>query len=600
MARIPQQFIDDLLDRVDIVDLIDSRVPLKKKGREFAACCPFHSEKTPSFYVSPEKQFYHCFGCGAHGTAISFLMEFEHQDFREAVKELADRSGLEVPDDGPSHRPDPDGALRDALDHADRYFQTQLRQSDSAKQYLKGRGLSGKTAADFGLGFAPDQWSGLMDSARDQGQRDALLKTGMFIKSDKGRIYDRFRGRIMFPIRDNRGRTIAFGGRIIGNGKPKYLNSPEHPLFHKGHELYGLYEARTALRHIPRLLVVEGYMDVIALAEAGIRWATATLGTAATPDHLNKAFRVTREVVCCFDGDDAGRRAAWRALENALPTLRSGREMRFLFLPEGEDPDTMVRQEGAEAFTRRVESAMTLSRFLRQGLSEGLDLGSAEGRAGLVARARPLLSKVEDGVYRTLLSDELADAAGLDPVRWTAMLETSKPAPQAGTARGTSQAEAAPKPKGPRRTRAPSPKPRMTPVREAIALVLQHPRLAAHIPQTGEVAALDVKGAETLAALLEAGQNEPDITTATLLERWRDQPEHPHLERLAGSEIPGDQETLGRHLAEIIQRLTGPHAIEARLDALNRKAAETELNQAEKQEMRELHQARLKLEKQEG
>jgi len=597
MARIPQHFIDDLLERVDIVEVIDNRVSLRKKGREYAACCPFHDEKTPSFYVSPDKQFYHCFGCGAHGTAISFLMEYEHQEFREAVKELADRVGMEIPEDGPSHQPDPDGALREALSHADRYFQSQLRQAEAAKQYLKDRGLSGRTAADFGIGYAPDEWSKLLDSANSDKQRDALLTTGMLIKNDRGRVYDRFRGRVMFPIRDNRGRTIAFGGRIIGDGKPKYLNSPEHPLFHKGRELYGLYEARTRLRQIPRLLIVEGYMDVIVLAEAGIHWAVATLGTAATSEHLEKAFRVSNDVICCFDGDEAGRRAAWRALENALPTLRSGREMRFLFLPEGEDPDSLVQREGAEAFTRRVDQAKSLSHFLRDHLSKGLSLDTAEGKASLVARTRPLLSQVKDQVYRSLLSDVLAEAAGLPAERWAAMLAES-----AGPARpqGAGRPEPAPPQKNRPKQRArvrDGQAPRKTPVREALALVLQHPELATRISNTAEVAGLDVKGADTLAQLLEMAAQSPNLTTAGLLERWRGQAEHPHLERLAGLIIPGDLETLGEHLEAIIDRLTGPSAIEARMEALNAKAASGGLDQEDKEELRALHRAKLRLEK---
>jgi DNA primase len=583
MARIPQHFIDELLARTDIVDLIDGRVPLKKKGREYAACCPFHSEKTPSFYVAPDKQFYHCFGCGAHGTALSFLMEYDNMDFRDAVRELADQAGLEVPEDDSGPAPDPDGALREALNHADQWFRTRLRATPEAKDYLQGRGLSGRVAADFGLGYAPDGWSGLLDSARDDQQREALLATGMLIRNDSGRLYDRFRGRVMFPIRDSRGRTIAFGGRIMGDGEPKYLNSPEHPLFHKGRELYGLYEARQALRDIPRLLVVEGYMDVIGLAEAGIHWAVATLGTSATPDHLNKAFRNANEVICCFDGDSAGRRAAWRALENALPVLRTGREVRFLFLPEGEDPDSMVQQEGRDAFEERVKQATSLSRWLRERLSDGLDLSGAEGKAALVARARPLLDKVRDEVYRSLLADELADAAGLAPERWAAMLarggETQRERPAAAggqPGRPTRQATGM----------------RLTPIREAIALILQHPGLAADAGDTSALKALDIKGIETLCELLNQARENGSLSTAALLERWRDRPEHPHMERLAAHPIPGEEDNLRLHLQEIIRRLTGPRAVEARLNALLQKEAESGMTAEEKQEFRQLLQRR--------
>ncbi|MEA5445860.1 DNA primase [Gammaproteobacteria bacterium AB-CW1] len=593
MARIPQHFIDELLERVDIVDLIDSRVPLKKKGSEYAACCPFHTEKTPSFYVVPDKQFYHCFGCGAHGTALSFLMEFDHLDFRDAVQDLADRVGLEIPTEASAPSPDPDGHLRAALAHADDYFRRQLRQSEAAKAYLQGRRVSGKTAARFGLGYAPDQWSGLLDSVDSDARREALLSTGMLVRKDSGRFYDRFRGRVMFPIRDSRGRTIAFGGRVIGEAQgPKYYNSPEHPLFHKGRELYGLYEARQALRSIPRLLVVEGYMDVIALAEAGIHWAVATLGTATTPDHLDKAFRITREVVCCFDGDRAGRQAAWRALENALPALRAGREVRFLFLPEGEDPDSMVRREGADAFQQRVAGAESLSRWMRRHLSEDLDLGTAEGRAALVEKARPLLARVRDRVYRELLSDELADAAGLDPARWAAMLaDATETAPSSKPAPDTA---------APTRPRIQRPAPlqiRLTPVREALAILLQSPRIATRVAEQPKLATLDLPGADTLAKMLEICRAEPEIRTATLLERWRGEQAHPHLEKLATTRVPGEDEDLARHLDAILARLTGPRAIAARMTELLDKAASDGLDQTEKEELRALQQARAAQEK---
>ncbi len=355
---IPQSFIDDLMNRIDIVEVIDGRVPLKKTGREYTACCPFHNEKTPSFTVSPTKQFYHCFGCGAHGTAIGFLMEYEHLSFPESVEELARLAGVPMEYEGPSPnepvRRKKDESLYDLLAKVDQYYRQQLRQhpqSRRAVDYLKQRGVSGEIAAEFGLGFAPPGWDNL---ERQLGQsaevREKLVSTGMLIKKDSGGSYDRFRDRIMFPIRDRRGRTIAFGGRILpdnqekGDKPPaKYLNSPETPLFHKGQELYGLYEARQALRDITRLMVVEGYMDVVALAQYGIRYAVATLGTATTEEHLHKLFRLTPEIVFCFDGDRAGREAAWRALNNALPVMREGRQIRFMFLPDGEDPDSYVR-----------------------------------------------------------------------------------------------------------------------------------------------------------------------------------------------------------------------------------------------------------------
>ncbi|HHH89105.1 MAG TPA: DNA primase, partial [Aliiroseovarius sp.] len=415
-GRIPQSFIDDLLNRTDIVELIDSRVPLKKAGREYTACCPFHNEKTPSFTVSPDKQFYHCFGCGAHGTAVGFLMEYEHLDFPEAIEELARQAGLEVPREGGDADSRPrrqNTELYTLLAQADHFYQQQLRQHPQAARavdYLKQRGLSGQTAAEFGIGFAPPGWDNLLRQLGNSPALQAQLVTsGMLIRKDDGKCYDRFRDRIMFPIRDARGRCIGFGGRILpdaaeaenaeksGKKPAKYLNSPETPLFHKGRELYGLFEARRALRRISRLLVVEGYMDVVALAEAGIRYAVATLGTATTADHLQRLFRLCNEVVFCFDGDRAGREAAWRALENALPVMQDGRQIRFLFLPEGEDPDTQVKKIGAADFEAAIEAAMPFSEFFFSRLKQPLDMEHLDGRAQLVSQARPLLDKLPAG-----------------------------------------------------------------------------------------------------------------------------------------------------------------------------------------------------------
>ena len=408
MARIPQQFIEELLGRADIVELIDKRVPLKKQGREFAACCPFHNEKSPSFYVSPVKQFYHCFGCGAHGTALSFLIEYDHMEFREAVQELASIVGMEVPQEqgesqvqGISKAP-----LYEVLDRAATFYKERLKDSQVAIDYLKGRGLTGEIARDFGMGFAPAGWDNLLKAVGDSDERRRyLLETGMLIeKAGEHPFHDRFRERIMFPIRDRAGRIIGFGGRVIAKEEPKYLNSPETPLFHKGRELYGLYEACQALRNIPRLLVVEGYMDVVALAQHGLRYAVATLGTSTTEEHLKKLFRVTPEVVFCFDGDRAGRAAAWRALENALPEAQDGRTIRFLFLPDGEDPDSLVRKEGQEAFEERISrEAMPLSEYLISELTKQTDMKTAEGRARLAQLARPHLNRLRRGVPKAML-----------------------------------------------------------------------------------------------------------------------------------------------------------------------------------------------------
>ncbi|NIP82922.1 MAG: DNA primase, partial [Gemmatimonadetes bacterium] len=351
-GRIPRQFIDDLLSRVDIVDVVDEYVPLKKGGKDHKACCPFHNEKTPSFTVSADKQFYHCFGCGAHGTAIGFLMEYAHMDFVEAVEDLAARAGLEVPREaGSGQREESLQPIYDILARASAWYQKQLRQhpeAGSAKDYLKGRGLSGEIAAQFQLGFAPTGWDNLLGAiGATDAERALMARAGLLVDKGGGGFYDRFRGRVIFPILDRRGRTIGFGGRVLGDDTPKYLNSPESAIFHKGRELYGLYQARKAAGKPERLIVVEGYMDVVALAQHGIRNAVATLGTAATEAHLEQLFRVSQDVVFCFDGDEAGRRAAWRALETALPAMHDGRQAFFMFLPEGQDPDSLVRERGA-------------------------------------------------------------------------------------------------------------------------------------------------------------------------------------------------------------------------------------------------------------
>jgi DNA primase len=408
---IPQSFIDNLLDRVDIVEVVDHRVKLKKTGKNYSACCPFHEEKTPSFTVSPEKQFYYCFGCGASGNALGFIMDYERLSFPESVEQLARLVGVEVPREVQR-------SIYTLLEKADAFYQAQLRNHPSkqmAVNYLKGRGLDGKIAKEYGVGFAPPGWDNLLKSlAQTDEDKHLLIEGGMLIHhQEEKRIYDRFRHRIMFPIRDTRGRVIGFGGRVLGDDKPKYLNSPETPIFHKGQELYGLYEARLAYRELPRLLVVEGYMDVVSLAQFGIRYAVATLGTACGEDHLERAFRHTDEVVFCFDGDNAGRAAAHRALENSLSSMMDGRQVKFLFLPEGEDPDTLVRQIGPEKFERMIDLAVPLEDYLFDAVAEGLNIRTMEGRASFSKRAAPLLDKLPKGVFRELMFENLATRTGL-------------------------------------------------------------------------------------------------------------------------------------------------------------------------------------------
>ena len=541
MGLIPASFIDELMSRTDIVEVINSRVPLKKAGREYKACCPFHGEKTPSFTVSPTKQFYHCFGCGAHGTALGFLMDYEHLGFPEAVEELASLAGLEVPREqsqGADRRPD----LYSVLEAAAGFYREQLKRAPAAIEYLKARGISGPTAAAFGIGYAPDEWDGLLKRlGADEGAVQRLATAGMLIERDQGGFYDRFRGRVMFPIRDARGRVIAFGGRVLGNDEPKYLNSPETPLFHKGRELYGLYEARQALRQIPRLLVVEGYMDVVGLHEAGVNWAVATLGTATTPEHLERLFRVTEEVVFCFDGDRAGRQAAWRALENALPTLREGRQVRFLFLPEGEDPDSLVRAEGAAAFTARLKDALPLSEYLHDELAAKVDMVSLDGRARLAELAKPLIARVPEGVFRALLVGRIASAVGMDEAGYGRFVDAAAPP--------------APRPAQPsRRTRTTAPG-RGSLVRRAISLVVHFPARAAAARLSPELLDSDRPGMDLLAALLEDVARSPNLTTGGLLERWREHDAWPHLQKLATAELVTTEDVALAELQDCLDRL---------------------------------------------
>ncbi|MBI3776845.1 MAG: DNA primase, partial [Gammaproteobacteria bacterium] len=466
-GRIPQQFIQELLSRVDIADIVGERIALKKTGQNYMACCPFHNEKTPSFSVSPSKQFYHCFGCGAHGSAISFLMEYDRLEFVDAVKQLAARAGVEVPRDGATATPSQDyQTLYATLETAAKFFAAQLREpgAGAAVDYLKARGLTGAIAQEYGIGYAPAGWDHLLQHfGGDAGVRQRLLQAGLVIEKEGGGVYDRFRNRVMFPIRDARGRVVGFGGRVLTDETPKYLNSPETPVFHKGRELYGLCEARKRVRDLAQVLVVEGYMDVVGLAQYGIGNAVATLGTATTREHIERLFRVTSDVVFCFDGDNAGRKAAWRALEAALPLMTGQQHVRFMFLPEGEDPDSLVRKEGRELFAARSVTAIPLSTYLFEHLVAGADLSSIEGRARLVELARPLISKIPIGVYRQMTTARLAEITQMDETRLTRALDSGKTLEPVAIAR---------------RVRAPIIQGAPSAVRTAVKLLLQDPRLA--------------------------------------------------------------------------------------------------------------------------
>ena len=583
-GRIPQGFIDELIARADIVELIGSRVQLKKAGREWKACCPFHSEKTPSFWVSPAKQFYHCFGCGAHGTAIGFLIEHDKLPFPDAVEELASRLGLEVPreDDGRASKPRPGEDLYDLLAQVTQFYRDTLRESPRAKNYLTGRGVTPETCVKFAIGYAPDSWDSVLKRFGGTPERErGLAEAGLVIeRSGKGEsgYYDRFRDRVMFPIRDARGRPIAFGGRIIDAGEPKYLNSPETPLFHKGRELYGLYEARQALRKVERLMVVEGYVDVVRLAQSGIAYSVATLGTATTAEHLNRLFRVTNELVFCFDGDRAGRAAAWRALENALEHARDGRQLKFMFLPEGHDPDTLVGEEGAAAFEARIAGAQPLSEFLVTQLAAQSDLSNVDGRAKLAELARPLLARVPAGVYRELLLERLAEQVKMPAGRLEQLLRARSdggraPArPAAG--RGSKPARSAGR------------HPLLT---QAILLLLHHPGAAKSVPSVPGWLDGDHKGFAALRELLETAREEPALTTAQLVERWRERPEGARIAELAGEEsLVKDARAAGRELANLLERLGAELGPEKRLNELIELARERRLSDQEQKEFQGL------------
>ena len=437
---IPKNFIQDLLNRLDIVDVVERYVPLKKAGANFVACCPFHSEKSPSFTVSQTKQFYHCFGCGAHGTAIGFVMEHAGYGFVEAIEELAGSVGLEVPNERPAagdtqreyaQKVAPD--LYEVMQTATRYYREQLKQSPRAIDYLKQRGLSGEIAAKFGIGYAPDAWQNLAAAFPDY-QDETLVETGLVIAGDEGKRYDRFRDRIMFPIVNVRGQVIGFGGRVLDNGEPKYLNSTEPPVFEKGRELYGLFQGQKAIRAAQQVLVVEGYMDVVALAQHGVEYAVATLGTATTPYHVQKLLRLAEHIVFSFDGDKAGQKAAWRALENALPYLQDGKHISFLFLPVEHDPDSFIREFGKDAFEQRVGEAMPLSAYLLREVSKELNLRSQEGRNQLLQRAKPLLTAITAPATALLLRKEVAALSGISQAELEALYEV-KPVARA-TKRG--------------------------------------------------------------------------------------------------------------------------------------------------------------------
>ncbi|MCL6742634.1 MULTISPECIES: DNA primase [Kosakonia] len=518
-GRIPRVFINDLLARTDIVDLIDARVKLKKQGKNYHACCPFHNEKTPSFTVNGEKQFYHCFGCGAHGNALDFLMNYDKLEFVESVEELAAMHNLEVPFEagsGPSlierHQRQ---TLYQLMDGLNAFYQQSLTQpaAEPARQYLSRRGLSSEIIERFAIGYAPPGWDNVLKRFGGNSEnRKSLIDAGMLVTNDQGRSYDRFRERVMFPIRDKRGRVIGFGGRVLGNDTPKYLNSPETDIFHKGRQLYGLYEAQQDNDEPQRLLVVEGYMDVVALAQYGINYAVASLGTSTTADHIQLLFRVTKNVICCYDGDRAGRDAAWRALETALPYMSDGRQLRFMFLPDGEDPDTLVRKEGKEAFEARMEQALPLSTFLFNSLLPQADLTTPDGTTQLAALALPLINQVPGETLRIQLRQLLGNKIGIFD---DAQLDRLMP----------KQVESA--------TTRPAPQLKRTTMRILIGLLIQNPELAPKVPPLEGLDHSRLAGLGLFTELVNTCLSQPGLTTGQLLEHYRGTKEAATLEKLS-------------------------------------------------------------------
>ena len=573
MARIPDAFIDDLLARTDIVEVVGSRVQLKRQGKEHAARCPFHDERSASFTVSPTKQFYHCFGCGAHGTAISFLMNYDRLEFLDAVDELAKRVGMEVPRDTQQRNANPDTRdLYGAMEAASTFFRDQLARSDKAHAYVETRGISPAIVERYAIGYAPDGFSGLRDALGTDPRRMQLLERGgLFSKNDKGNVYDKFRDRLMFPIHDRRGRTIAFGGRVIDpEDSPKYLNSPETALFHKGRELYGLWQAKQANQVLARLIVVEGYMDVVALAQYGVSQAVATLGTATTPDHAELLFRSAPDVFFCFDGDRAGRSAAWKALESVLPRMKDGRQAFFLFLPDGEDPDSIVRKEGVDGFDARLRDATPLSDFFFAQLSADVNLASLDGKARLAERCKPLLAQIPDGAFGDLMQQRLTAMTGV------------------GARAGGSPAGAqAPRGRQPQRA-LPGQKPSL--VRTAITHVVHRPGLAADLQPPFRFATLRQPGIELLSELVLLVRERPGITTGALLELFEGREEFAALQKLAMLELPGEDADLRAEFGDAIAQLE-KQVLHQRIEELQPRFAE--LDADEKRELQQLLQARV-------
>lgn len=573
-GSIPRSFIDDLVARTDIVELINSRVKLKKAGRDYQACCPFHHEKSPSFTVSQSKQFYHCFGCGVHGNVISFLMEYDKLEFPEAIEELAALHGLEVPRENVINRDGKPQAsyktrrnLYELLDLVAKFYQQQLTQDRASQAYLQQRGLSQEIIERFEIGFSPNAMDAVLRRFGNNPEEvQKLLDTGMLSKNDRGNVYDRFRNRVMFPIRDKRGRVIAFGGRVLGDEKPKYLNSPESATYHKGNELYGLYQALQHNENPEFLFVVEGYMDVVALAQFGVNNAVASLGTATTGEQIQLMFRSTEQVICCYDGDRAGRDAAWRALENALPYLHDGRQIKFIFLPDGEDPDTFIRVQGKEGFERYLEQALTLSEFLFDSLLTQVDLSTKEGKSKIASLALPLIKRIPGEMLRLYLRNILGQKLGiLDPTQLESMLSQKS-------------VETAPK-------RHNMPHIERTPMRLLIALLLQNPHLVQNVPEDVTfLQSLQEKGFDLFLELVNICHANLGISMGGLLEYLRESPNYRHLELLANWDHLVSSENVENTFIDTLDFFY-KKLLDRQIDILMAKDRTTGLNQQEKQEL---------------
>ena len=619
MARLPQAFIDQVLDRTDIVDVVDRRVKLKKAGKNYSACCPFHQEKTPSFSVNPEKQFYYCFGCGAGGNALGFIMDYERMEFREAIESLAQAAGIDLPAEDVDSAPQVDHQkpLYESMERATKLYEGFLRQHKDRGRvvdYLKRRGLSGEIARDFRLGFAPEGWDNLMQTLTDEVSVSHALTAGLLIENDKGRKYDRFRDRVIFPIVNQRGKVIAMGGRVLGDGKPKYLNSPETPLFSKSHELYGLNHVRKFAKNLNRIVVVEGYMDVIALAQFGIHYAVATLGTSVGKPHLELLFRRVEQVVFCFDGDEAGRKAAFRGMEAALPMMEDGRQVKFLFLPEGEDPDTVVRSKGAKHLEHMFDTAAPLEQFLFEQMGEGIDLTTMDGKARLSKLVAPYINQIPDGVYKTLLFKSLAERTDMDVESLRRLREVqetpnhSEPNPQPYSDMapppvdddydGHSQFENGP----PTDYDDTNPYDDMAEASDrdlgfdsgfndgvlmrALGLIALHPPAALLVadeilPENSD------RTANLLREVVALVRETPDMSTAALLGYWTNTDEGEALSEAAAKEVIDTENEINEHLVAILNKLSR----DRRVNLLRTRAQElksvpyTELSNEQKREL---------------